>query len=172
MPPKAKPRVVEEPQDPPEATRSESPESRREEPPKSPKIPENPDNPDDFVNDEDDNPRHASVLSDQPTASLTEAILLMTKELRRRENPTSKAKAKEPDTFDGSDPKKLNNFILLCNLTFRSNLTYAEDSNKVNFALSYLRGTALEYYEPSILDSDEVPAWMDNWSAFVRNIRT
>jgi len=95
----------------------------------------------------------------------------MTKELRRRENPTSKAKAKEPDTFDGSDPKKLNNFILLCNLTFRSNPAYSDDSNKANFALSYLRGTALEYYEPSILDSDEVPAWMDNWSAFVRNLR-
>ena len=42
---------------------------------------------------------------------------------------------------------------------------------KVNFALSYLRGTALEYFEPSILNSDDFPAWMDNWSAFVRTLR-
>ena len=111
-------------------------------------------------------------LIDEPTASLTEAIMLMTKELRHREKPSSKAKAKEPDTFDGSDPKKLNNFIILCNLYFRSNPVYSDDSAKVNFALSYLRGLALEYFEPSILDEDELPAWMDNWSAFTRTLRT
>ena len=42
----------------------------------------------------------------------------------------------------------------------------------MNFALSYLRGLALEYFEPSILDEDELPAWMDNWSAFTRTLRT
>jgi hypothetical protein len=31
---------------------------------------------------------------------------------------------------------------------------------------------ALEYFEPAILDSDEVPGWMDNWSAFIRLLRT
>ena len=41
----------------------------------------------------------------------------------------------------------------------------------MTFALSYLRGTALEYFEPSILDSDEFPEWMDNWSAFIRTLR-
>jgi hypothetical protein len=105
------------------------------------------------------------------TPNLAEAILLMTQELRRRQTPTRKSKSKEPDTFDGSDPKKLNNFILLCNLYFRSNSVYSDDSVKVTFALSYLRGTALEYFEPSILDSDEYPDWMDNWSAFIRTLR-
>lgn len=120
-------------------------------------------------------PRHPSVLSvldNEPTANLAEAILLMTEELRRRETPSRKVKVKEPDTFDGSDPRKLNNFILQCNLYFRSNPAYSDDENKVNFALSYLRGTALEYFEPTILDSDEIPGWMDNWSAFVRTLRT
>jgi Ty3 transposon capsid-like protein len=122
--------------------------------------------------------RHQASESRQPsvehetTASLTEAILLMTEELRRRDTPSRKVKAKEPDTFDGSDPRKLNNFILQCNLYFRSNPAYDDDVNKVTFALSYLRGTALEYFEPSILDSDEIPDWMDNWSAFVRTLRT
>jgi hypothetical protein len=98
----------------------------------------------------------------------------MTQELRRRDNPVSKAKAKakEPDTFDGSDPRKLNNFILQCNLFFRSSSAYDEDEAKVTFTLSYLRGTALEYFEPSILDSDDIPNWIDNWSAFVRTLRT
>jgi len=96
----------------------------------------------------------------------------MTDELRRRETPSRKVKAKEPDTFDGSDPKKLNNFILLCNLFFRSNSAYEDDVNKVTFALSYLRGIALEYFEPSLLDSDEYPDWIDSWSAFIRTLRT
>ena len=111
----------------------------------------------------------------EPTANLAEAIMLMTSELRRREGSGSsakRAKSKEPDTFDGSDPKKLNNFILLCNLYFRHNPSYSEDETKVTFALSYLRGMALEYFEPAILDSDEIPDWIDNWSAFVRTLRT
>jgi Domain of unknown function (DUF4939) len=114
------------------------------------------------------------ISHEPPTANLAEAIMLMTQELRRRENTSGpkRAKAKEPDTFDGSDPRKLNNFILLCNLYFRQNPSYDDDSTKVTFALSYLRGMALEYFEPSILDSDEVPDWMDNWSAFVRTLRT
>lgn len=111
----------------------------------------------------------------EPTANLAEAIMLMTNELRRREGSSSaakRAKSKEPDTFDGSEPKKLNNFILLCNLYFRQNPSYSDDETKVTFALSYLRGMALEYFEPSLLDSDEIPEWIDNWSAFVRTLRT
>ena len=79
-----------------------------------------------------------SSLEAETMATLTEAIKLMTKELCQCENPACKAKAKEPDTFDGSDPKKLNNFILLCNLYFCSSSAYSDDSAKVNFALSYL----------------------------------
>ena len=108
--------------------------------------------------------------------NLAVALMLITEELRRRDcsTPAPKlAKAKEPDTFDGSDPKKLNNFIFLCNLYFRTNPSYEDDATKVTFALSYyLHGLALEYFEPSILDSDETPDWIDNWSAFVRTLRT
>ena len=111
----------------------------------------------------------------QVMASLAEAIMLMTEELRRRDPPSSsskRAKTKEPDTFDGSDPKKLNNFILLCNLYFRQNSAYSNDAAKINFALSHLRGIALEYFKPSVIDSDNYPVWMDNWSAFIITLRT
>ena len=30
----------------------------------------------------------------------------------------------------------------------------------------------MEYFEPSILEADETPDWMDNWSAFIRTLRT
>ena len=63
--------------------------------------------------------------------NLAEAIMLMTEQLHHHDPPIQKAKAKEPDTFDGSEPGKLNNFILLCNLFFCSNPVYSDDSNKV-----------------------------------------
>jgi Retrotransposon gag protein len=113
--------------------------------------------------------------SEEPTnnevPSLAEAITLMTNELKNREPKKSKIKAKEPDTFDGSDPKKLNNFILLCSLYFRSNPAYSDDEAKVTFALSYLRGTALEYFEPTLL-ADNSPEWLDDWSVFTQTLRT
>ena len=68
----------------------------------------------------------------------------MTKELKRHDN---KAKAKEPDTFNGSDPHKLISFLLLCNLYFHNNFSYAEDNTKVTFVLTYLWGTALNFFE-------------------------
>jgi len=124
-----------------------------------PVVPDNSGNPD----------RETSVMS---TPALANAIELLTDELRRREGNGQKAKAKEPDTFDGTDSRKLNNFILLCNLYFRSNPnSYREGENKVNFALSYLRGLALEYFEPALMDSDEAPDWFFDWNEFVRLLR-
>jgi hypothetical protein len=104
------------------------------------------------------------------TPNLAEAIILMTEALKRPNK--AKAKSKEPDTFDGSDPRKLNNFILLCNLYFRNNSSYSDDESKVTFALSYLRGTALDYYEPALMDPDDLPDWLDDWFLFVQSLRT
>ena len=111
--------------------------------------------------------------SEDPTPNLAEAITLMTRELTRRANDSSgsSAKAKKPDTFDGTDPRKLNNFILLCNLYFRNNSAYSDDTSKVTFALSYLRGIALEFFEPALIDSDNTPDWLEDWSIFLHVLR-
>jgi Retrotransposon gag protein/Zinc knuckle len=139
----------------------------------SPPPRESPDIPDEPPTRESPPPDPDQSFADQEP-NLAVAITLMTEELRRRDG-SSRAppvgKTKEPDTFDGSHAEKLNNFILLCNLHFRNNPAYASDEAKVTFALSYLRGMALEYFEPAILDSDETPDWIDNWSAFIRTLR-
>lgn len=134
--------------------------------PQNPTTP--PDNQDDFYQDPLDNP-----LTEQSTPTLAEAIMLMTNELRRRDasSKSLNRKVKEPDTFDSSDPKKLNNFILLCNLYFRNNPAYADDDSKVTFALTLLRGTALEFFEPMLI-SNEPLAWEDDWSEFLRVLRS
>ena len=41
---------------------------------------------------------------------------------------------------------------------------------KVNYALSYLKGTALEWFEPSIADGFQ-DIWMADWDEFVRELR-
>ena len=115
---------------------------------------------------QDDSPDDLTV---DPTPNLAEAIVLMTNELRHRDTPskTVNTAVKQPDTFDGSDPKKLNNFILLCNLYFWNNPAYADGRSKITFALTLLRGTALKFFEP-LLMTNEALAWEDDWEEFTK----
>ena len=97
--------------------------------------------------------------------------MLMTEELCHQDSSPSKptltnSKAKEPDIFDSSDPKKLNNFILLCNLYFRNNSAYSKDNTKITFALTHLWGTALENFKPMLM-SDDALVWEDDWQEFI-----
>ena len=116
---------------------------------------------------EDMEPSHPSEIpSDNEEApNLAEAINLMTEELKRCDNKKSKAKAKEPDTFDSSDPCKLTSFLLPCNLYFCNNLSYADDNAKVAFALFYLHGMALNFFEPAL-------SGLDDWPTFVHILHT
>ena len=109
------------------------------------------------------------LTEDQPAPNLAEAILLMTNELHQRETPSKpiNTSVKQPDTFDSSDPKKLNNFILLCNLYFRNNPTYSDNGSKTTFALTLLQGTALEFFKPQLM-SNEPLAWEHDWEEFVK----
>jgi len=53
------------------------------------------------------------------------------------------SKAYIPDTFDGSDPHKLNYFLFQCWLFFRANPSqFSTDEEKINFAMTYLFGVA------------------------------
>ena len=78
---------------------------------------------------------------------------------------------KQPDTFDGSDPKKLNNFILLCNLYFRNNSAYSDGGAKITFALTLLWGTALEFFKPLLMSNDPL-AWENDWEEFIKLLRS
>src|SRR5882672_1636616 len=78
----------------------------------------------------------------------------------------SKPKLRKPDTFDGSDPRKLRTFILQCKLNFRDRPDlFQDDKSKVNYVLSYLKGTALDCFESAILDPNELD-WADDFILF------
>src|SRR5882724_9671559 len=76
----------------------------------------------------------------------TEASLL-TKVINNliKSSSSSKPKLQGPDPFDGSNPHKLQTFVLQCKLNFWDCKDLFEDEEtKVNYALSYLKGLALD----------------------------
>ena len=92
----------------------------------------------------------------------------------RRPTPTipkQKAKLREPDAFNGSDSRKLRTFLALCQLNFRSlSAAFPDDTSKINYALSYLKGTALEWFEPALTEGEE-EFWMSDWDEFIHQLQ-
>ncbi|KIM65629.1 hypothetical protein SCLCIDRAFT_22529 [Scleroderma citrinum Foug A] len=69
---------------------------------------------------------------------------------------SSWGKVRDPDMFDGTDPKKLRTFLVQCEL-------------------SYLKGMALEWFEPDLLDTGNPansPHWIDIWITFVAELQS
>ena len=132
----------------------------------------NPGNPDGGggpPDDDGDEPEDPDFDDENPP-NLAVAINKLANSVRR---PTeSKTKVREPDTFDGSDPKKLRNFRVQCELNFQDReKAFRTGKSKATYALSFLRGSALEWFEPSILDSSH-PDWEDDYKTFEDELRT
>ena len=94
----------------------------------------------------------------------------------RTQDSSSRAKCREPDTFDGSDSKKLHEFLIQCELNFQDRPnSFGSDRAKVAFAQSYLKGAALAWFEPDLLNSDDPdlrPLWMDDYKEFIVELQT
>jgi hypothetical protein len=92
----------------------------------------------------------------------------------RKDDSDSHFKIREPDTFDGSNPRQLCQFLAQCALNFRNRPKYfRRSSEKVTYALSYLRGTALDYFEPDIVEAGvNPPTWLDDFEEFSDILRT
>jgi hypothetical protein len=101
---------------------------------------------------------------------MADSIGLLTRRNDDDDDGSSKAKVREPDPFDGTDPRKLRPFLVQCKLNFQARpKNFRSDRAKVTFAQSYLKGTALEWFEPDLLasDDDEPPAWLDDYDQFL-----
>ncbi|KAJ3567219.1 hypothetical protein NP233_g6506 [Leucocoprinus birnbaumii] len=84
-------------------------------------------------------------------------------------------KARVPDTFDGSDPKKLDTFITQCQLYFHTHLAYyCQDVQKVNFPMTYLTGTALDWFDVILEQENEGNhyEYLNNWNLFEQELHT
>src|ERR1700730_16137293 len=79
-------------------------------------------------------------------------------------------KPRDPNTFDGSDAKKLKSFLIQCQLNFLDRpWAFQSDSHKINYVLSYLRGFTLEWFEPMILDGEDHPV-LSNFKLFTAQL--
>ena len=83
-------------------------------------------------------------------------------------NPRARVKTRDPDPYDGTDPSKLRAFLSQCRLTFRSRPhDFENDQIRITYAVSWLKGTALRWYEPNLdLPDDELPDHALYWGAF------
>jgi len=109
--------------------------------------------------------------------NLAVAVNRLSRSSRRTSNSSSsRAKVREPDTFDGTDPKKLQTFLVQCELCFQDrNKAFRQDRARVTFAQSYLKGMTLEWFEPDLLNSGnpaDHPRWMNSWVHFVVELQS
>ncbi|KAG6326441.1 hypothetical protein ID866_12648, partial [Astraeus odoratus] len=129
--------------------------------------PGDPDNPDDD-GDNNDTTSEPSI-KDNPILVLMNTITHLSNATRCRPEDSGAVHTKvhEPNTFDGMDPKKLCEFLVQCELNFHDRpQAFHLDSWKVGFALSFLKGIALAWFEPDLLNTipGTEPAWADDYS--------
>ncbi|KAG6327562.1 hypothetical protein ID866_11527, partial [Astraeus odoratus] len=114
------------------------------------------DDDDDDYEDADDGTQEDWAI--QVFESLTHAIDSLAHALQKSSSSSSQTKVCEPDTFNGTDPKKLCTFLV-----------------QLVFTQSYLKGMALEWFEPDLLSSSNPrshPLWMDDWTEFVIELQS
>ncbi|CDO75868.1 hypothetical protein BN946_scf184672.g1, partial [Trametes cinnabarina] len=99
---------------------------------------------------------------------LTHAVSISTSDTIERNN------VRDPDLFDGSNSGQLRVFFAQLELVFKARpRTFNSDEKKVTYALSYLKGTALQWFEPYLLegDSETPPVFMSDYQAFQDELR-
>jgi len=121
----------------------------------------------------------ASTPTPDPLLLFAQAVQALTKVATAsadRDSSSGRTKVREPDTFDGTDPRKLRAFLVQCELNFQDRpKAFASDRARVTFAQSYLKGMALEWFEPDLLNSANPrarPLWMDNYAQFVSELKS
>jgi len=106
---------------------------------------------------------------------LAEALQQLSENLNRGSVPKPhQSKARIPDTFDGSDPHKLNHFLFQCQLFFCANsLQFSTDEEKINFTLTYLSGVVQDWFEVTLQQEDlgYAQTWLFTWHLFVEKLR-
>src|ERR1700719_1440680 len=165
------PRLVPLPENHPEEDFAEPPRSHRTESTLS-----RDNNPEDIVDEGlGDEPLERQTDSDDENAgnNLATAISALARNVRTQ-GDGSRAKVREPDPFDGTDPTKLRTFLVQLQLSFSDRpRSFGQDDRKVNFAISYLKGLALAHFENALIEPDLLAAATgpNNYSEFVSELK-
>src|SRR5882724_9661012 len=123
---------------------------------------------------------HIDTLDETPNETLgttnheAEAFTKAIDKIVKANYGSSKSKLKlwEPDPFNGSDSQKLYTFIIQCKLNFQDHPDqFQDDTTKVNYILSHLKGSTLDCFEPTLLDPIE-PIWLSDLNLFIEELET
>lgn len=146
-----------------------------EEPHEDPHTPDAEEPHDPFLPQEDDPEPDAPGERD-----LAQALELLANKIAGMPSASSKSKSqvkpRVPDTFDGSDPGKLETFIFQCNmyLALRSS-DFPDDEARVTFALSYLKGSPQDWFQSEIShvasEGGKLPEWFDDYTVFTQELK-
>ncbi|KIO01584.1 hypothetical protein M404DRAFT_149818, partial [Pisolithus tinctorius Marx 270] len=122
-----------------------------------------------------DVPKDPAELPEDPLIALARAVHALAQSSSHTGDSAPKTKVCKPDTFDSSDPKKLHEFLIQCELNFQDcPCTFCSDRAKVTFAQSYLKGMALAWFEPDLLNPNnyDCPLWMNDYHEFLQELTT
>src|SRR5882724_6695523 len=76
----------------------------------------------------------------------------------------------KPNPFNGSNPKKLHTFIFQGKLKFQDcKDLFSTKEDKVNYALSHLKGITLDCFEPILLGLHD-PVWLSYFKLFIMGL--
>ena len=78
-----------------------------------------------------------------------------------------------PDTFSGTEPDKLNNFLFQYQLYFHANpAQFNMDIAKINFVMTYLTRVAQDWFEVGLNQEDQsiLQNWLSDWNLFVNEL--
>ena len=83
-------------------------------------------------------------MEEDAPQSLADTIALLARTLQQPcDTLTTPSKVCKPDQFNSSNPRKLHAFLMQWEFNFNDRPNVWQDHTKVNYALSYLKGTAL-----------------------------
>ena len=99
-------------------------------------------------------------------------LIVLAKQANLQPKKRSKG-IKKLDLFSGGSPDEPQAFIFQCQIYFCTcKEEFTEDTEKIFFAISYLCGIALDYFEPFINEADPYKSFdfLKEWPAFVQKL--
>jgi len=111
---------------------------------------------------------------------LVQALELLANKIAGMPSASSKLKNQVkpcvPDTFDGSDPGKLETFIPQCSMYLAIRASdFSDDEARVTFALSYLKGSPQDWFQSEISHvasaGGRLPEWFTDYSVFQQELK-
>ena len=155
--------------------------------PPTPSLPDNPPENSEDQNDPDqpDQPDNTSDHPDQdptpvpdPDQALARSLELLANKISTipaAQKPKSNVKPRKPDTFDGTDPDKLETFTFQCAMYVAACAgDFPDDKSRVTFVLSYLKGTPQAWFQSEVssaFTTGVLPTWFNNFLEFLQELQ-